>query len=222
MRRLTIVLGVVILAIFVVATIRRNEVWRSEVRLWEDAARKSPLKPRPRQNLGVALVKAGDRAGAFRQFTAAMELAGNRSPHEAEAAFRLATLSLSELLINEGRYSEAATILVEGWSRAPRYPGYAINLAVLSMMQGEPEYAVGILNLGVAGWGAEWRSFQLPGHLFWNRGEAYRMLGRCLDAQRDYQRAARLDRTLGAPPLCVKGDHESHRTRLPSPDVSAR
>ena len=51
-------------------TISRNQVYRSEIALWEDTARKSPHKPRAFNNLGYAYALAGrneDAAKAYRQ-----------------------------------------------------------------------------------------------------------------------------------------------------------
>jgi Flp pilus assembly protein TadD len=51
-------------------TISRNQVYRSEIALWEDTASKSPHKPRAFNNLGYAYALAGrneDAAKAYRQ-----------------------------------------------------------------------------------------------------------------------------------------------------------
>ncbi|MGZ3648967.1 MAG: tetratricopeptide repeat protein [Syntrophales bacterium] len=45
--------ALVLLILLCTATLLRNTVWRSEIALWEDAARKSPAKLRPHQNLGT-------------------------------------------------------------------------------------------------------------------------------------------------------------------------
>lgn len=49
-----------------VANWRRNEVWRTEVSFWEDAAAKSPGKARPWQSLGTALAARGDKHEGLR------------------------------------------------------------------------------------------------------------------------------------------------------------
>jgi hypothetical protein len=48
-----------ILAVLACFTISRNQVYRSEIALWEDTARKSPHKPRAFNNLGYAYFPAG-------------------------------------------------------------------------------------------------------------------------------------------------------------------
>lgn len=53
-----------LLIVLAVATVRRNEIWTSEIRLWEDTARQSARKPGVWENLGLAYLQARDeRAG---------------------------------------------------------------------------------------------------------------------------------------------------------------
>ena len=55
-------------------TLMRNEVYRSEVALWEDTVRSSPLKARPYNNLGHAYFLAGNLAQAERAYLTAIDL----------------------------------------------------------------------------------------------------------------------------------------------------
>jgi len=57
------------------ATYARNTVWATEISLWEDAARKSPRKVRPHQNLGTYYGMAGRLEDAKRELIAALQLA---------------------------------------------------------------------------------------------------------------------------------------------------
>ena len=57
-RRVTAAAAVLVIALGVL-TVNRNTVYRSEVALWEDSARKSPGKPRGWNNLGYAYQQAG-------------------------------------------------------------------------------------------------------------------------------------------------------------------
>lgn len=50
----------------------RNEVWKSEIVLWEDVVAKSPAKARPRNNLGNAYYKADRMEEAIREYEAAI------------------------------------------------------------------------------------------------------------------------------------------------------
>tara|TARA_B100000959_G_C14980373_1_gene623211 strand:+ start:435 stop:2549 length:2115 start_codon:yes stop_codon:yes gene_type:complete len=56
-------------------TIQRNFVWKDEVSLWSDAAEKSPLKPRPFNNLGEAYEKIADYQKAIHFLKKAVSLA---------------------------------------------------------------------------------------------------------------------------------------------------
>jgi protein O-mannosyl-transferase len=55
-------------------TLLRNEVYRSEVALWEDTVRNSPHKARPYNNLGYAYFLAGDRPQAEQAYLTAVKL----------------------------------------------------------------------------------------------------------------------------------------------------
>lgn len=55
-------------------TITRNQVYRSEISLWEDTVAKSPGKARARNNLGYAYLQAGRKSEAETEFRAALEI----------------------------------------------------------------------------------------------------------------------------------------------------
>ena len=57
-----------------IATVQRNEIYASAVAFWEDAAMKSPRKPRVVNNLGYAYQQAGRYAEAKRAYRQAIEL----------------------------------------------------------------------------------------------------------------------------------------------------
>jgi protein O-mannosyl-transferase len=57
-----------------IGTVVRNRVYSDEVSFWSDAARKSPLKARTRNNLGYALFRAGEEDRALEEFRAALRL----------------------------------------------------------------------------------------------------------------------------------------------------
>lgn len=59
-RRRIAPLTLAVLALFMVGTLVRNTVWADPVRLWEDAARKSPGLARPLSNLSRYYAEAGD------------------------------------------------------------------------------------------------------------------------------------------------------------------
>lgn len=57
-----------------VGTLARNEVWRSEIGNWADAAAKSPGKFRPLMNLGVAYVEQGKHREGIVCFRKALQI----------------------------------------------------------------------------------------------------------------------------------------------------
>ena len=79
-RQLSMVMLIVIL-LFSAATYRRNIIWESSLTLWEDAVLKSPGKARPRVNLGMAYIRAGEFDRALAELAKALAL----KPDSAEA-----------------------------------------------------------------------------------------------------------------------------------------
>jgi tetratricopeptide (TPR) repeat protein len=65
-------LSLIIIAALTAATIARNEVWQSDMTLWEDAVRKSPNKGRAHHNLGRIYDRKGFPNEAFAQYLAAV------------------------------------------------------------------------------------------------------------------------------------------------------
>jgi hypothetical protein len=66
--------GTAVVALLVALTLLRNEVWRSQVSLWQDALAKSPGKARVYANLGTALHLAGKRDEAVTYYCKAIVL----------------------------------------------------------------------------------------------------------------------------------------------------
>ena len=94
-RRRGVVLGLgLALAVCAGQVWQRNQVWEDEMSLWQDAVRQSPLMPRPRLQLGNALLAAGDREGARGQYEVALRLDPDHRP---------ARTNLANLLLEAGR-----------------------------------------------------------------------------------------------------------------------
>jgi tetratricopeptide (TPR) repeat protein len=70
---LTVLISVAVVML-ATATFLRNTVWSSETALWEDAARKSPARVRPHQNLGTYYGMQGRLEDAKRELILALEL----------------------------------------------------------------------------------------------------------------------------------------------------
>ena len=69
-------------------TMARNQVYRSEVALWEDTVRSSPNKARAHNNLGYAYFLAGKLSQAEQAYLTALKL----KPDYSRAEYNLATL----------------------------------------------------------------------------------------------------------------------------------
>lgn len=137
------------------ATWQRNQVWQSEVSLWEDTVRKSPGKVRPLYNYGSGLAEAG-RSEEAAQVLAEVVLL---DPRHADAWHNLgraylqlglikeavpalstavslnrgndnALLNYTVALIRSGGYREAITLLEERLRRPPELAGFHANLGL--------------------------------------------------------------------------------------------
>jgi tetratricopeptide (TPR) repeat protein len=80
--------------ILVPMTMARNQVWNTDLRLWQDSTQKSPSKGRPHYNLGVALVRQGQYGQSEVEFLRAREM-------DPEDDFSYAALAYCAELRNE-------------------------------------------------------------------------------------------------------------------------
>jgi tetratricopeptide (TPR) repeat protein len=105
---------IVLLSLLTGLTQARNQVWLSELSLWEDAVRKSPSKARARNNYGRGLYALKNTVSeeAKRQFETAIRL----SPDWAVPYHNLAIC-----YFQEGDYHQAITLDLEALKRLPNY-----------------------------------------------------------------------------------------------------
>ncbi|UCD78821.1 MAG: tetratricopeptide repeat protein [Desulfobacterales bacterium] len=125
-------LGVATL-ILCVWTFQRNAVWRSEVSLWTDCVVKSSQKPRPHNNLAVALVRQGDIGAAIGHYRQALQI----KPDYAEAHFNLATT-----LRRQGKFDEAVYHYREMLRLKPDYSDTHNGLGAVLHEQGKIDEAI--------------------------------------------------------------------------------
>jgi Flp pilus assembly protein TadD len=86
--RVQAVLVIALATTLSVATIRRNEDYRSELALWSATVRSSPGKARPWVNLGFARQTDGDTVGAAIAYRCALA----KSPGDVQASNNLTLL----------------------------------------------------------------------------------------------------------------------------------
>lgn len=127
-----LILGVWLLSL-PVGTWVRCHVWRSERALWANAVQGSPLKPRPRINLGRALEIEGDLEGAEREYrlTISLSFDARRSPTTQRLSRASAENNIAHLYMKIGRNGSALKVLdqiLEDW---PTFPYALYNRAVL-------------------------------------------------------------------------------------------
>jgi tetratricopeptide (TPR) repeat protein len=121
---------VVILA---AATFARNEVWRSEITNWTDAAAKSPKKFRPMMNLGVAYVEQGKPKEGVACFRKALQI---------EPALISGYENLATVENTLGNFSEALLATRIGQQYAPQSCKLHFNKAVAYNGLGQTPKAV--------------------------------------------------------------------------------
>ena len=147
---------IVALAVCAVWTTERNAVWRDEVGLWQDCARKSTGKARPHYNLGLALEAAGRPEEAIRSYLQAVRI----DPDYAEVYNNLGVAYADKMMLPEAvRFYNSALRINPAFDRAHHNMGLALarlgklNEAVLHFYEAvriSPYYANARLNLGIA------------------------------------------------------------------------
>ena len=204
MRWPVLIMGLPILLLLGWGTYQRNAVWGDPIRLWRDAAEKSPLKSRPRINLGRAYFQRGQFDLALEEFQQAELVSFEEPPATQAIAEMLASVNIANVFIHTQRMEEAHEISKEAWLKHPHYAGTALLLSVyyLTREPAEAEKAEVFLSDAIA----HIRDFPFSewqlGKLYFNRAVARGLEGRCVAMKRDGWRAQRLD-----PSVSVKDLH---------------
>ncbi len=177
--RFRLVVGFLGLAVLVLGAVAygRNAVWRTPVTLWADAARKSPGKPRPHNNLANAYLDQGRLDEAIREFKVALSL---------DPGHESARIGLARAFGEKGMTTEAEALL--GWSlrRAPDSVEARITLGNSLQKKGFWKEACGQYRLAVeAG----------PAHAgaLYNLAVCRRELGAVGEALEDLKESVRLN-----------------------------
>jgi tetratricopeptide (TPR) repeat protein len=170
------VLGVAGLALALgITTVARNQVYRSERSLWQDAVNKRPDNPRAHHNLGLALAAAGSTDAAIAEFRLTIALQPNHAfahaalgqalrasgkAEEAIAHFRAALaadpgylparVNLGRALGSLGRLDEAMAEYEAVLAVEPEAIDVRTNIATLLIARGAPEQAAAMLRAVIA------------------------------------------------------------------------
>ncbi|MDO9694345.1 MAG: tetratricopeptide repeat protein [Candidatus Latescibacteria bacterium] len=127
-RRAATVTAAVVVALLTTATLTRVPVWKDNVTLFDDMARRSPGEYVVQHDLGAALHLAGDRAGSLAAYRRAVALAPTHEP------------SLRALGVAEGaagNLDASYDLLRRAVAADPRRPEAHCNFAVIAAHRGE-------------------------------------------------------------------------------------
>ena len=113
-------------------TYQRNQIWADPVLFWQDCIIKTPSKPRPYNNLGIALAANGDYQAAAEAFRKAIQL----KPKTVKPYYNLASI-----LVLQDRLDEAVELLKITLHKAPANHLAHNNLALIYMRQDRLEEA---------------------------------------------------------------------------------
>lgn len=155
-------IAVVAIVALTATTRARNEVYRSEERLWRDTTQKAPDNPRAHYNLGLALARSGQSEQADAEFRRTLDLQPNhafalfelgkaalQSARWAEAISRLeqavradpgfvdARVNLAQALVHAGRSEDAIAQYRHALTDEPRAPDIRANLAAVLLQHGD-------------------------------------------------------------------------------------
>lgn len=159
------------------ATAARNEVWRDEIRLWEDVAAKSPAKARVRLELGRLYLEAGRLGEAEQALREAIRLAP-RDP---------APWSTRGVVLRRaGRIAEALESYRQALARGPERADVHYNLGLLLAAEGRLDEAIAALSTA---------SRLQPGSAEMRNalGTALAQAGRLDEAEAAFREALRID-----------------------------
>ena len=130
---LRVSLALAVIATLTALTARRNVDYGSEVSIWSDATEKRPWNPRAHNNLGNALLRAGDLDGAFAQYAEAIRL----EPDYAEAHY-----NLGNAFLRKGRPTDAAASYAAALRIDPELAPAHYNLGNVQLAEGRFEEAI--------------------------------------------------------------------------------
>ena len=170
LRNVSIVVAALVVA-YAAGTYQRSQVWSDELRLWQDAAAKSPDKHRPLNNLGRVYDERGEYATAAKYWGAAEKLAPAGSM---DHAYLLSNLGLAHARLKD--YRRAVEYYQRAIKIARRVPEFWAQLAVAQLR-------LGLKEEGFKSFREAFKGRRQSPEIYLLRGQEYFLLG-------DYRRAA--------------------------------
>ena len=192
--KLEIFIASVILLVMITLTIRRNEEWRSPIKLWAATVRESPMKIRPRFNLARAYQEAGRDDEALQEYRNALILSNQPMTTQSDRTLvhQMAAMNAGQLLIKRNQLDDAEQLMVSAWNEDPGFPGIAANLSVIYMIRGQKDMARKLIEFGIENL-PQYPWFAYGGNLYLLRGQLHEGDGDCALANQDYEMAAQMD-----------------------------
>jgi hypothetical protein len=139
-RRQAMTVFIILIAMYSVRTIVRNEDWKTPGRLWLSTTQVSPFSPRAHNNMGDVYVQEGNFDGAIREFKRALAL----KPDYADVYHNLA--NTYQFL---GNTQEAIKYYETALSYNPKLFESYYNLSIAYINSGEADKAIELLNKGL-------------------------------------------------------------------------
>jgi len=160
------------------ATYARNDIWREEVRLWEDVVRKSPNKTRPHFNLGRAYQKQRRFEEAIVEYRTVVQ------SHSAYSVYALNYIGVS--LAEQGRIDEAISEYTAALKMVNYVTDIHYNLASAYLAQGRIDEAISEYQAAV-------KLNPDSDEIHFYLGAAYKQQGRFEEAINEYHVVLRLN-----------------------------
>ena len=136
-RNLALAFFIVIITIYSMRTVLRNEDWKTPERLWKATLKVSPLSPRAHNNMGDVYSREGNMEAAVLEFRKAIEL----NPNYADACHNLANSYYSQ-----GKLKEAIHYYQKAIASNPALFESHYNLGIVYINIGDFDKATEELN----------------------------------------------------------------------------
>ena len=132
-------LFVLVLLLYSIETISRNNVWKDNISLWQDVVQKSRHKVRGNYNIGVAYDDDGQMDKAVLKYKAVL----NIKPLKSDSNYLLAAINnLGNIYHNQGRLEEALREYNAALAIKADYPPAYYNIGNLYSQKGAVEDAI--------------------------------------------------------------------------------
>jgi tetratricopeptide (TPR) repeat protein len=151
----------VLLTLYGVRTVVRNNDWQDELTLWRKTVETAPRSARARYNLGVVLKERKDLRGALEAFLGAVVV----NPH-----YGYSYTGMAEIYLQWMQLREALTYAQQGRNLRPQWPWAHFILGQVYFRSGEPLPAISAFEQAVV-----LRPDLLPAYM--TLAELYRTLG---------------------------------------------